>query len=62
MSNSQTFIKWLSSAPKRNIRKGPVTNLRFGNVEMTNLCTDEIVFFRNLTKIDTDENKEIYSM
>ena len=28
---------------------------------MTNLRTDEIVFFRNLTKIGTDENKVIYS-
>ena len=25
------------------------------------LRTDEFVFFRNLTKIDTDENKAIYS-
>ena len=29
---------------------------------MTNLRTDEMVFFRNLTKIGTDENKEIYSI
>ena len=29
---------------------------------MTNLRTDEMVFFRNLTKIDTDENKAIYSI
>ena len=29
---------------------------------MTNLRTDEIVFFRNLTKIGTDENKAIYSI
>ena len=28
---------------------------------MTNLRTDEIVFFRNLKKIGTDENKAIYS-
>ena len=28
---------------------------------MTNLRTDEIVFFLHLTKIDTDENKAIYS-
>ena len=28
---------------------------------MTNLSTDEIVFFHNLTKIGTDENKAIYS-
>ena len=28
---------------------------------MTNLCTDEMVLFLNLTKIDTDENKAIYS-
>ena len=31
------------------------------NLEMTNLRTDEIVFFRNMTKIGTDENKAIYS-
>ena len=29
---------------------------------MTNLCTDEIVFFRNLTKMGTDENKAIHSI
>ena len=29
---------------------------------MTNSRTDEIVFFRNLTKIGTDENKAIYSI
>ena len=28
---------------------------------MTNLRTDEIVLFHNLTKIGTDENKAIYS-
>ena len=28
---------------------------------MTNLRTDEIVFFRNLTKKGTDKNKAIYS-
>ena len=28
---------------------------------MTNSCTDEIVFFRKLTKISIDENKAIYS-
>ena len=28
---------------------------------MTNLRTDEMVFYRNLTKIGTDENKAIYS-
>ena len=32
------------------------------NPEMTNLRTDEIVIFRNLTKIGTDENKAIYSI
>ena len=37
------------------LRKGPLlTNLCSGYPEMTNLCTDEIVFFRNLTKIGTD--------
>ena len=29
---------------------------------MTNLRTDEIVLFRNLMKIGTDENKAIYSI
>ena len=29
---------------------------------MTNLRTDEIVFFRNLTKIGTNENKAMYSI
>ena len=44
-------------------RKGPlVTNLCSGYPEMTNLHTDEIVLFRNLTKIGTDENKAIYSI
>ena len=38
-----------------------MTNLCSGNPEMTNLRTDELVFFRNLTKIGTDENKAIYS-
>ena len=38
-----------------------VTILYSANLHMTNLHTDEIVFFRNLTKIDTDENKAIYS-
>ena len=31
------------------------------NLHMTNLRTDEMVFFRNLMKIDTDENKAFYS-
>ena len=45
------------------LRKGPLlTNLCSGNPEMTNLRTDEIVFFRNLTKIGSDENKAIYSI
>ena len=29
---------------------------------MTNLRTDENVFFGNLTKIGTDENKAVYSI
>ena len=37
-----------------------VTNLYSANLHMTNLRTDEMVFFRNLTKVDTDENKTIY--
>ena len=44
------------------LKQGPhVTNLSSGNPEMTNLHTDEIIFFCNLTKIGTDENKAIYS-
>ena len=40
----------------------PLTKLRSGNVEMAKLRTDEMAFFRSLTKIGTDENKAIYSM
>ena len=29
---------------------------------MTNLRTDEIIFFHNLSKIGTDENKAIHSI
>ena len=32
-----------------------------GNLEMTNLRTEEMAFSRNSTKIGTDENKSIYS-
>ena len=39
-----------------------VINLQSGNLEMTNLCTDEMAFSRSLTKIGTDENKAIYSI
>ena len=45
------------------LKKCPlVTNLCSGNPEMTKLRTEEFVFFPNLTKIGTDENKAIYSM
>ena len=40
----------------------PVSNLRSGNVEMMDLSTDEMAFFRSLMKIGTDENKAIYSI
>ena len=40
----------------------PCDKLCSGNPEMTNLRTDEFVFFRNLTKIGTDENKAIHSI
>ena len=30
--------------------------------QMTNLRIDQMVFFRNLTKIGTDKNKTIYSI
>ena len=46
---------------KHNLKRVPVTNLHSGNVEMTNLRTDEIAFFRSLTKIGNDENKAILS-
>ena len=39
-----------------------VTILYFAYNHLTNLHTDEMVFFRHLTKIDTDENKAIYSI
>ena len=39
-----------------------MANLKFGILQMTNLRTDEMVIYRNLTKIDTDENKAIYSI
>ena len=42
--------------------RSPCDKLCSGNPEMTNLHTDEIVFFRILTKIGTDENKAIYSI
>ena len=35
-------------------------NLQFGNLQTTNLHTDEMFYYRNLTKIDTDENKAIH--
>ena len=38
-----------------------MTILYSANLHMTNLRTDEMVFFHDLTKIDTDENKAIYS-
>ena len=41
-----------------------MTNLHPTNLQMTNLCTTsiyEMVLFRNLTKICTDENKAIYN-
>ena len=45
------------------LRKGRLVTIKLcsGNPEMTNLRTDEIVFFHNLTKIGTGENKAIYS-
>ena len=39
----------------------PVNKLDSCNLEMTNLCSDEMAFFHRLTKIGTDENKAIYS-
>ena len=38
------------------LRKVPCDKLCSGNPEMSNFCTDEIVFFHNLTKIGNDEN------
>ena len=39
-----------------------MTILHFANLHMTNLRTDEMAFLRNSTKIDTYENKAIYSI
>ena len=50
-----------SSALKHCIVRSLVTILYSDNLDMTNSRTDEMVFFRNLTKIDTDENKAINS-
>ena len=62
MSNyRQTVIK--SVICTKNIFLGmvPIIHLRFGNLEMTNLCTDEMAFSHNLTKIGSEESKAIYS-
>ena len=42
--------------------KAMVIILYSADLHMTNLRTDEMVFFCNLTKIVTDENKAIYSI
>ena len=39
-----------------------MTILHSANLHITNLRTGEMAFFCNLTKIDTDENKAIYSI
>ena len=61
-NNSQTFYQMIVKCTK-NIILGrvPLTKLRSGNVEMTNLRIDEMAFFHRLTSIGTDENKAIYS-
>ena len=51
----------MSSALKHCMVRSLVTTLYSANLHMTSLCTDEMVFYRNLKKIDTDENKAIYS-
>ena len=40
----------------------PVKKIDSGNLELTNLRTDEMAFIHSLTKIGTDENKAIYSI
>ena len=52
-----------SSALKHYMATYLLTILYTANLDMTlNLRTDEMVFFRYLTKIDTDENKAIHSI
>ena len=51
-----------SSALKHGMVRSLVTILYSDYLHMTNLCIDEMVLFRTLTKIDTDENKAIYSI
>ena len=61
MSNySQTMIKFNKCTKNIFLGRVPVI-LDSCNLEMTNLRTDEMAFFRSLTKIGTDENKAIYS-
>ena len=43
------------------VRSLIVAILYYANLYITNLRSDEIVFFGNLKKIDTDENKAIHS-
>ena len=62
MSNyRQTIIRPVICTKNIFLGMVPVIDLRTGNLEMTNLRTDEMVFSRNLTKIGTDENKAIFS-
>ena len=55
---SQEPYHYTTAAPivcdKNIARKGP-----WWQIYMTNLCINEMVLFRNLTKISTDENKAI---
>ena len=55
-------LSTLSSKPKYCIEKSLVTNVHPAYLQMTNLCIEEMVLFRNLTKIGTDEFKAIYSI
>ena len=63
MSNdSQTNYQICQECQNIANKRSMVTNLHISYHQMTNLRNDEMVLFRNLTKIGTDENKSIYSM
>ena len=63
MSNyRQEIIKSVNCTKIIFLEIVPVIDLHPGNLEMTNLHTDEMGFSHNLTKIGTDENKAIYSI
>ena len=58
---SQTNSRFCQLCDKLFYGKVLVQNLHSANLQMGGLRIDEMVFFRNLTKIGTEENKAIYS-